>query len=418
MKYWMFNIVAGKNINSHALSKAVRRYFGAWMHLSFEAVNNSYNIIVEKCDHRPFIMNYTSVKVCVENSDPFSIARAIEHGRAYLRLYVTWNNVSKTYTISKASDEELEDYEYHPAFDVFVLRGIKTLLDKEFDEHVQLLAEKKFGGLLNLYSGSKLFGRIVVYDKGLNIDVETHLKSEEVLWVDTSKLVEENRLALLKNIAVSKAFLKSLGDPDRVVVSFSGGKDSLVILHLATEYYGAENVDAIYVDTGVDFPDTRKYVEKISSTLGVNVHTVYAPVKDYIASRGLPTKTNRWCTLLKTAAFKKKLKEITEKYRKVLVIVGDRDVESEARARKPPVRKRKTYLEAAPIKQWSTLMVQLYIWYHNLPENPMYINGFYRLGCYICPALTSLEKQVMIKKYYDQLKDLPWFDKFIRNEMK
>lgn len=413
----MFNIVAGSKIDEHILSKTAKRYFGSWMHISHEPISNSYNIIVEECKHRPVITDYTSVKVCIENHHPFSIARAIEYGRAYLRLYVTWNNGSKTYSISRIGGEELEDYEYHPAFDVFVLRGIETLLDRGFDEHVQLLVEKKFGGLLNLYSGSKLFGRMVVYDKGLNIDVDTHLKPEEVYRVDTNKLVEENRLALLKNIAVSKAFLKSLGDPDRIVVSFSGGKDSLVALHLATEYYGAENIDAIYVDTGVDFPDTRKYVEKISSTLGVSVHTVYAPVKDYITSRGLPTKTNRWCTLLKTVAFKKKLKEITEKYRKVLVIVGDRDVESEARARKPPVRKRKIYLEAAPIKQWSTLMVQLYIWYHNLPENPVYINGFYRLGCYICPALTSLEKQVMIKKYYEQLKDLPWFEEFIRNEI-
>lgn len=414
----MFNIVAGKGIDEDILLKTIKRYFGSWMHVSSELGSNSYNIIVEKCRHRPVIINYTSVKVCIEKHYPFSVARAIEYGRAYLRLYVTWNNDSKTYSVSRISGEELEDYEYHPAFDVFVLRGIESLLDKEFDEHIQVLVEKKFGGLFNLYSGSKLFGRITVYDEGLNLDVETLLKPREVFRIDTSKLVEENRLALLKNIVVSKAFLKSLGNPDRIIVSFSGGKDSLVVLHLAIEYYGAENVDAIYVDTGVDFPDTKKYVENISSTLGVNVHTIYAPVKDYIASKGLPTKTNRWCTLLKTAAFKKKLKEITEKYRKVLVIIGDRDVESEARARKPPVRKRKAYLEAAPIKQWSTLMVQLYIWYYNLPENPMYIDGFYRLGCYICPALTSLEKQIIIKKHYERLKALPWFEEFINQKIR
>ena len=132
-----------------------------------------------------------------------------------------------------------------------------------------------------------------------------------------------------------------------------------------------------------------------------------------INHRGLPTKKNRWCTLRKTKAFKKKLEKYKRKYDKILVIVGDRDAESEARARKPPVRKRDKYLEVAPIKQWSTALVQLYVHKHGLPNNPLYDLGFYRLGCYICPSLTSLERIIMIEKLYDELRDLKWFKEYI-----
>ncbi len=97
--------------------------------------------------------------------------------------------------------------------------------------------------------------------------------------------------------------------------------------------------------------------------------------------------------------------------------MGDRDTESEARARKPPVRRRRGYLEAAPLKQWATIHVQHYIWSRGLPLNPLYKLGFYRLGCYICPALTSLERFIMLRKLLDRLRGMPWFEKYISMEI-
>lgn len=53
-------------------------------------------------------------------------------------------------------------------------------------------------------------------------------------------------------------------------------------------------------------------------------------------------------------------------------------------------------LVLAPIKQWSTLHIQLYMIMNNIPLNPLYIKGFYRIGCYICPALRSWELYIML----------------------
>ena len=46
---------------------------------------------------------------------------------------------------------------------------------------------------------------------------------------------------------------------DGVYVSFSGGKDSTVLLHLVREDY--PNVKAVFVDTGLEFPEIRQFVK-------------------------------------------------------------------------------------------------------------------------------------------------------------
>lgn len=46
---------------------------------------------------------------------------------------------------------------------------------------------------------------------------------------------------------------------DGVYVSFSGGKDSTVLLHIVRELY--PNVEAVFVDTGLEYPEIRRFVK-------------------------------------------------------------------------------------------------------------------------------------------------------------
>lgn len=47
-----------------------------------------------------------------------------------------------------------------------------------------------------------------------------------------------------------------------VAVSFSGGKDSTVLLDIARNHLrGHKDIEAVYVDTGLEYPEIRKFVK-------------------------------------------------------------------------------------------------------------------------------------------------------------
>lgn len=46
---------------------------------------------------------------------------------------------------------------------------------------------------------------------------------------------------------------------DGVYVSFSGGKDSTVLLHLVRQLY--PKVEAVFVNTGLEYPEIQKFVK-------------------------------------------------------------------------------------------------------------------------------------------------------------
>jgi 3'-phosphoadenosine 5'-phosphosulfate sulfotransferase (PAPS reductase)/FAD synthetase len=49
----------------------------------------------------------------------------------------------------------------------------------------------------------------------------------------------------------------------RVYVSFSGGKDSTVLLHLVRSLF--QDVKAVFCDTGLEFPDIRRFVNTVEN---------------------------------------------------------------------------------------------------------------------------------------------------------
>ena len=52
-----------------------------------------------------------------------------------------------------------------------------------------------------------------------------------------------------------------------VYVSFSGGKDSLVLLDLARRVY--PDIPAVFIDTGLEFPEIKSFVSTFDNVITV-----------------------------------------------------------------------------------------------------------------------------------------------------
>ncbi|MFD3504210.1 sulfate adenylyltransferase subunit CysD [Streptomyces sp. NPDC058678] len=77
-------------------------------------------------------------------------------------------------------------------------------------------------------------------------------------------------------------FREVAGEFERQVLLFSGGKDSIVMLHLALKAFWPAPVPfgLLHVDTGHNFPEVIAYRDQIAATCGLQLHV--ASVQEYI----------------------------------------------------------------------------------------------------------------------------------------
>ncbi|MGA9147949.1 MAG: sulfate adenylyltransferase subunit CysD [Candidatus Nanopelagicales bacterium] len=90
-----------------------------------------------------------------------------------------------------------------------------------------------------------------------------------------------DHLDVLESEAVH-VFREVIGEFDRPVLLFSGGKDSVVMLHLAVKAFAPSPVPfpVLHVDTGHNFPEVITYRDETVDRLGVRL--VVANVQDWI----------------------------------------------------------------------------------------------------------------------------------------
>jgi len=250
------------------------------------------------------------------------------------------------------------------------------------------------------------------------------------------QLKQRQSLPLRAKIVLSQQRIKSWYDywHGNVYISFSGGKDSTVLLDMVRGIY--PNIPAVFVNTGLEYPEIVDFVKTIDNVVmlkpkipfnkviekygypvvskenSLKVHEIRNTKSEKLRNKRLygdeagngklPTKwkflldapfkiSNRCCSVMKKAPF-----YAYETKTKAKPFVGTMAIESNTR--------RQAYLkdgcnafnnvhpQSRPIAFWKEEDIWEYIKTRNIPYSKIYDMGYDRTGCMFCMYGIHLEK--------------------------
>ena len=201
---------------------------------------------------------------------------------------------------------------------------------------------------------------------------------------------------------------------DRFIASFSGGKDSQVVLDLVTRAIPPTAFEVIYSDTGYELPPSLELYEEVQKYYGEKFPALkfstarnHESVLNYWDKIGTPSDTHRWCcSIMKTAPLYRMLKVEGNKQARVLAFEGVRAEESTKRNTYNRIGKGVKHsfvINARPIFHWNTTEIFIYLLLHNLPINKAYRLGKPRVGCIFCPFGSPWDDMIVNKCYKNEL---------------
>lgn len=223
----------------------------------------------------------------------------------------------------------------------------------------------------------------------------------------------------------------------KILIFYSGGKDSQASLIWAVKKYGVENCEAVFCDTGWENPVTYQHIEETTRALGVKLVTLKSKKYDgfvdlAVKKKRFPSTKARFCTEeLKSIPAIDYVLSLNEN---IIVIEGIRKNESMSRSKMTqecmyfrgyfqPNAKGKVHsyhkkeviewckkFDASkfrPVFDWTAEQVIKYITDNGQQPNWLYYQGFSRVGCYPCIMARHGELKLIIEndpKRWEELK--------------
>ena len=279
---------------------------------------------------------------------------------------------------------------------------LELLLDKKPNEYVEKsvwASNSRYyidGKSLNL--SSSVFQAADTDSLAKKLEQFSPQNSYEYFNTHIGHFVEANkdRLHYLKDEAFS--FVRRAAekfDEEKIVISFSGGKDSTATADVVVKALSNPNLVHIFGDTTLEFPATLEYARRFRENhpqaifeVAKNDEQVFYDVCEDI---GPPARMMRWCcSMFKTGPI---TRIINGFYRnqQILTFYGIRKSESVSRSKYNRIEddaesvKIQQQTVASPIFFWKDIDVWLYILAEGVDFNNAYRLGYDRVGCWCCP---------------------------------
>lgn len=222
----------------------------------------------------------------------------------------------------------------------------------------------------------------------------------------------------------------------KVLVFYSGGKDSQACLIWAAKEYGAENIEAVFCDTGWENPVTYQHIQDTTKQMGVQLVTLKSEKYDgmidmAVKKKRFPSTKARFCT--EELKSKPAVDYVLAQNDSLIIIEGIRKDESFSRSKmesecmyfkhyfqKLPNGKTFSYRKKdviewcktkdaskiRPIFNWTADQVIDYIKGNGQQPNWLYYQGFSRVGCFPCIMSRHREVKLIIENHPEQWQKL------------
>lgn len=248
-----------------------------------------------------------------------------------------------------------------------------------------------------------------VYAKNyLTVDEDYKPITRKFTW---DKIVELNREELEKIEDKAIEFIIKIKNDLNlpIMVSYSGGKDSLVTYALVNKALPNTDFKVLFVNTGIEFPETVRYVEESSKILGFHDKLVVEEVATEVFWKafemfGPPGRDFRYCCkFAKLAPIKRAIDKVYGG-KQCISFVGQRRYESFQRTGSDVWQNSyiSNQINVSPIQNWTSLMIWMYIMWKKLPYNPLYDTGYERIGCWVCPS-SDMAQLSILKENHTEL---------------